>query len=280
MRHWTVRALVTLALLGLAGVASAQEVEMTFYGNQHFKFVTPGGKTILINPWVKGNPDWPQDLKLEELKKVDAIFVSGGHGDDMGNADEIAKQSGATIVTPAELGRYFQLAGVPPAQIFGVAPGGQGEMAGVKYQVVHTHHGTGFTIPAQPILQYGGVNSGYILTFENGTKVYFASSSPLTIEFQLFGSRYKPHVALLPVGGRYQMHPDDAAYAAKLLTTENPNLKTVVPQHHRVKASSPGGPGATPEAFDAEVKKLGLPVTVLNPKIGQPYKVSSTGEVK
>ena len=55
------------------------------------------------------------------------------------------------------------------------------------------------------------------------------------MDFQLFGMRYKPHVALLPVGGRYQMHPDDAAYAAKLLTTENPNLKTVVPQHHRIK---------------------------------------------
>ena len=111
-------------------------------------------------------------------------------------------------------------------------------------------------------------------------RVYFASSSPLTIEFQLFGSRYKPHVALLPIGGRFQMHPDDAAYAAKLLTTENPNLKTVVPQHHRIKQPSPGGPGATPEAFEVEVKKLGLPVTVLNPKIGQTYRISSNGEIK
>jgi L-ascorbate metabolism protein UlaG (beta-lactamase superfamily) len=280
MRSSTIRVLVSVVLLGLASVAVAQEVEMTFYGNQHFKFVTPGGKTILINPWVKGNPDWPQDMKLEELLKVDAIFVSGGHGDDMGNADEIAKQSKATIVTPAELGTYFQLAGVPPAQIFGSAPGGQGEIAGVKYQIVHTHHGTGYTLPQQPMRQYGGVNSGYILTFENGVKVYFASSSPLTIEFQLFGSRYKPHVALLPIGGRFQMHPDDAAFAAKLLTTENPNLKTVVPQHHRIKGPSPGGPGATPEAFDAEVKKLGLPVTVLNPKVGQAYKISSNGEIK
>jgi L-ascorbate metabolism protein UlaG (beta-lactamase superfamily) len=280
MRSSTIRVLVALTLLGLAGAAAAQEVEMTFYGNQHFKFVTPGGKTILINPWVKGNPDWPQDMKLEELLKVDAIFVSGGHGDDMGNADEIAKQSKATIVTPAELGTYFQLAGVPPAQIFGSAPGGQGEIAGVKYQIVHTHHGTVYTLPQQPMRQYGGVNSGYILTFENGVKVYFASSSPLTMEFQLFGSRYKPHVALLPIGGRFQMHPDDAAYAAKLLTTENPNLKTLVPQHHRVKTPSPGGPGATPEVFDGEVKKLGLPLTVLNPKIGQAYKISSTGEIK
>ncbi len=272
--------LITVALLVLPVPSPAADVEITFYGNQHFKFVTPGGKVILINPWVKGNPDWPKDMKLEDIKKVDAIFVSGGHGDDMGTADEIAKQSGATIVTPAELGAYFEQVGVPAAQIFVSAAGGQGTIAGVKYQIVHTHHGTGYALPNNPIRQYGGVNSGYILTFENGLRVYFASSSPLTMEFQLFGSRYKPHVALLPIGGRFQMHPDDAAYAAKLLMTDNPGLKTLVPQHHRVNVPSPGGPGANPEAFEAEVKKLGLPLRVLNPRIGQTYRISETGEVK
>lgn len=267
-------------LLVLATSVRAGEVEMTFYGNQHFKFVTPAGKVVLINPWVRGNPDWPKDMKLEEIKKVDAIFVSGGHGDDMGNADEIAKQSGAVIVTPAELGGYFQQAGVPGPQIFLVSAGGQGTIAGVRYQVVHTFHGTGYNVPGNPLRQYGGINAGYILTFESGVRVYFASSSPLTMEFQLFGSRYQPHVALLPIGGRFLMHPDDAAYAAKLLMTDNPNLKTVVPQHHRINAPSPGGPGANPEAFEAEVKKLGLPLAVLNPKIGQAYRLSATGEVE
>jgi L-ascorbate metabolism protein UlaG (beta-lactamase superfamily) len=281
MQRLSVLALaVVLAVFALSGPAVAADVVMTFYGNQHFKFVTPGGKTILINPWVKGNPDWPKDMPLEDIKKVDAIFVSGGHGDDMGQADEIAKQSGATIVTPAELGGYFLQAGVPAQQVYGVSAGGQGTTAEVKYQVVPTHHGTGYSLPNNPVRQYGGVNAGYILTFENGLRVYFASSSPLTMDFQLFGSRYKPHVALLPIGGRYQMHPDDAAYAAKLLTTDNPHLKTLVPQHHRLNAPSPGGPGATPAAFEAEVQKLGLPLKVLNPKIGQTYTLSTTGEVK
>lgn len=198
----------------------------------------------------------------------------------MGNADEIAKQTGATIVTPPELGNYFQHVGVPGPQIFTAAPGGQGTIAGVRYQVVHTFHGTGFTLPNMPLRGYGGPNNGYILTFDSGLKVYFASSSPLTMEFQLFGSRYKPHVALLPIGGRFLMHPDDTAYASKLLMTDNPNLKTLVPQHHWISRPSPGGPGATPEAFEAEVKKLGLPLKVLNPKIGETYKLSATGEVK
>ncbi len=57
-------------------------------------------------------------------------------------------------------------------------------------------------------------------------------------------------------------------------------MKTLVPQHHWINRPSPGGPGATPEAFDAEGKKLGLPLKVLNPKIGQTYKISGTGEMK
>ena len=81
------KSLVTIGLtllLGLShGVGFAADVEMVFYGNQHFKFTTENGKVILIDPWVKGNPDWPKDMKLEDIKKVDAIFVSGGHGDDM-----------------------------------------------------------------------------------------------------------------------------------------------------------------------------------------------------
>ncbi|MFQ5521368.1 MAG: MBL fold metallo-hydrolase, partial [Candidatus Methylomirabilia bacterium] len=264
--------LFAVALLTIPTAVLAGDVEMTFYGNQHFKFVSVDGKVILVNPWVKRNPDWPKAMKLEDIKRVDAIFVSGGHGDDMGQADEIAKQSGATIITPAELGSYFLAVGVPRQQIFISAAGGRGTIAGVKYQIVQTFHGTGYRLPNNPLRQYGGINSGYILTFENGLRVYFASSSPLTMEFQLFGSRYKPHVALLPIGGRFMMHPDDAAYAAKLLMTENPNLKTLVPQHHRINASSPGGPGANPEAFEAAVKKLGLPLRVQNPQIGQAYK--------
>ena len=56
-RRVTALALGIAALLVTGAPASGADVEMTFYGNQHFKFVTPGGQVILINPWVKGNPD-------------------------------------------------------------------------------------------------------------------------------------------------------------------------------------------------------------------------------
>ena len=99
-----------------------------------------------------------------------------------------------------------------------------------------------------------------------------AGSTGLTADLQLYGTRYKPHVAMLPIAGRFMMHPDDAAYAAKLLMTDNPNLKTVIPQHHRYKRRPPWM--GTPDQFESEVKKLGLPLKVVKVAPGKVYTLT------
>ncbi len=94
--------LVTALLLSLVIAAPASAVEMTFYGNQHFKFVSYEGKVILINPWVKGNKDAPMTLDSYKKGDVDLILTTSGHGDDQGNAVEIAAKTGARIFTVAD----------------------------------------------------------------------------------------------------------------------------------------------------------------------------------
>ncbi len=74
---------------------------------------------------------------------------------------------------------------------------------------------------------------------------------------------------MVPIMGRYMMHPDDAAFAVKLLQTGNPNLKTAIPQHFRLKKRFPWM--GTPLQFADEVKKLGLNVGVLIPKVGEEF---------
>ena len=99
------RVAAVLPTLMIAVTASA--VEMTFYGNQHFKFVSDQGKVILINPWVKGNKDAPMTLDSYNKGDVDLILTTAGHGDDQGNAVEIAARTGATSFTVAELGGWM-----------------------------------------------------------------------------------------------------------------------------------------------------------------------------
>ena len=269
---------VTAGLLTLAIALPASAVEMTFYGNQHFKFVSDEGKVILINPWVKGNKDAPMTLDSYKKGDVDLILTTSGHGDDQGNAVEIAARTGATIFTVAELGGWMQSQiekfGGSKKQIYRGAIGGRYKVGNVTVQLIQAAHGTGINARNKdhPGAYYGGPASGSVITFESGLTVLMAGSTGLSIELQLFGMRFKPHVALVPIAGRFMMHPDDAAFATKLLMTDNPNLKTVVPQHHRFKGR-PSWMG-TPAEFEAESKKLGLNVNVLSPGVGKTYTLS------
>ena len=279
LKHMSGRlSLVAVGLLALVIAAPASAVEMTFYGNQHFKFVSDEGKVILINPWVKGNKDAPMTLDSYKKGDVDLILATSGHGDDQGNAVEIAARTGATIFTVAELGSWMQSQiekyGGTKKQIYRGAIGGRYKVGNVTVQLIQAAHGTGISTGRKdhPARYYGGPASGSVITFESGLVVLMAGSTGLSMELRLFGMRFQPHVALLPIAGRFMMHPDDAAFAAKLLMTDNPNLKTVVPQHFRVKGR-PAWMG-TPAEFEAEIKKLGIKVNVLSPVVGKTYTLT------
>ncbi len=260
-------------LLFAVSAGSAAEVEMTFYGNQHFRLKSPGGKVILINPWIKGNKDAGIAVDFYKKGEVDLILATSGHGDDQGQAVDIAANTGAKIFAPSELGSWMrgkvEEKGGSKKQVTGGGPGGRYKLGDITVQMLQAAHSSGISAAGG---RYGGVAAGYLITFENGLKLLMAGSTGLTLDLQLFGMRYQPHVVMVPIAGRYMMHPDDAAFATKLLGTDNPNLKTAIPQHFRVQGK-PGWMG-TPDEYEAEVKKLGLSVNVLKPKIGQVYTLT------
>ncbi len=257
----------------LAGSASAAEVKMSFYGNQHFRFESPTGKVILINPWIKGNKDVDFGVDFYKKGEVDLILATSGHGDDQGQAVDIAANTGATIFAPAELGFWMagevEKKGGSKKQVYAGAIGGRYQLGDITVQMLQAAHSSGISAAGG---RYGGVAAGYLITFENGLKVLMAGSTGLTLDLQLFGMRYQPHVVMVPIAGRFMMHPDDAAFATKLLMTDNPNLKTAIPQHHRFKGRPPWM--GTPEEYKAEVEKLGLDVDVLSPEIGKVYTLT------
>ena len=76
---------VVAACLAFAGVANAQgKVELLWYSQAAFKLTTPGGKVILIDPWIMGGPLTPPELKdLGKVGKVDLVLVTHGHGDHL-----------------------------------------------------------------------------------------------------------------------------------------------------------------------------------------------------
>ncbi len=269
--------LICAASFILVSAAQAAEVTMQFFGNQHFRFVSTEGKVILINPWIKGNRDFPHQIDFYKKGEVDLILPTSGHGDDQGDSVEIAARTGAKIFVVSELGIIMQKRigqfGGSKAQVYRGSISGRTKTGGVTVQILHSQHGSGARGPKDsPDALYGGPAAGFLITFENGLRVLMAGSTGLSMDLQLYGMRYKPHVALIPIAGRFMMHPDDAAFAAKLLMTDNPNLKTVVPQHHRYNGR-PSWMG-TPDQFEAELKKLGLSLKVIKPEIGKTYTLT------
>jgi L-ascorbate metabolism protein UlaG (beta-lactamase superfamily) len=262
--RWVIGGAVAAMLAAWAGPAPAQSgpVKMEWFSWSIFRFTSPGGKVIVTNPFVK-NPDSP--VKVEDFAKVDAIVVADGHTDEVGSTDEIAIKTGAKIVTPFEMWTtYFQPRNVPEAQMHRSNPGDWLKLDGITIRNVGAVHGSG-----TPDKLYGGPAMGFMLHFENGLTVYFAGSTALTMDMQLWGMLYKPDVAILPLSANRD--PQDIVHMVRLLRTENPNLKTIVPHHHRLQPP-PGAP--TPATMEAVLKTAGLPVTVLNPDLKKVYELT------
>lgn len=262
VRPWPLLLIATAWLLAAAGAAAAQAqpVKVEWLSWSHFRFTSPGGKVVLTNPFVT-NPDSP--IKAADITKADIIVIADGHRDEVGSADEIAIKTGAKVLAASEMLRnYFAERNLAEAQFLPTNPGDRHTIDGITIRGVNSVHGSGTVDKG-----YGGPALGFVIRFENGLTVYFAGSTALTLDMQLWGSLYRPDVAILPLSGRRDVQ--EIVHMVRLLRTENPNLKTVIPHHHRLQQP----PGVTPADLDNAIKASGLPVRVLNPELSRSYEL-------
>jgi L-ascorbate metabolism protein UlaG (beta-lactamase superfamily) len=251
-----------LAVPAGLGAQSSAPVKMEWLSWSHFRFTSPTGKVILTNPFTT-NPDSP--IKAADITKADFILVADGHGDEVGASDEIAIKTGAKIIAAGEMMRnYYEPRKLPPAQFLPAGPSDWYRLDGLTVRIVNAVHGSG-----TPDKTYGGPALGFMVQFENGLTVYFSGSTGLTMDMQLWGSLYKPDVAILSLASRRD--PQDIVHMVRLLRTDNPNLKTVIPHHHRLQP-----PAGAPTVADMEnvLKASGLPVRVLNPELSRAYELT------
>jgi L-ascorbate metabolism protein UlaG (beta-lactamase superfamily) len=247
--------------------SSEDTVQLEWLGWMFFRLTSPSGQVVLTSPYLL-NPDSP--YTLDDLDRVDLILVPNAHGDDMGQTLDIASKTGARVIAPDPLARWMVSRGLTRAQVTSSSIGDVHTVDGIRVRVVHNLHDNSLLsaqLPDEPTF-YAGPAQGYIVTFQNGLTVYFAASSAIHMDMQLFGSLYKPHVALLNLSS--SRDPVDVAHMARLLLTDNPNLRTVIPQHYRV-----GDPRLAQIA--AEIQRLGLPVRFLTPAILEPHTFGGNG---
>jgi L-ascorbate metabolism protein UlaG (beta-lactamase superfamily) len=196
-------------------------IKITWLGHATFRIETLGGKTVLIDPWVAGNPKCPE--KEKNLAKVDVMLCTHGHGDHIGDAVEIAKKHDPMVVGMPELCGWLEGKGVK--RVSGMNKGGTQTVGDIKVTMVHAVHSSG--IQDGNHMVYGGEACGYVVEFSNGMKIYHAGDTCVFGDMAIIREIYAPAICMLPIGDHYTMGPREAAYACKLLKP-----KMVVPMHY------------------------------------------------
>lgn len=196
-------------------------VSITWYGHSAFALTSPGGKVILIDPWLE-NPKAPADAKA--ISSVDVILVTHGHSDHVGNTVEIVRRTGAMVVCIYELALW--LSGQGLEKVTGMNKGGTVEIDGISMTMVDARHSCDIDVDGK-VVAAGGEAAGFVIQMENGYTIYHAGDTSLFGDMKFIGKLHEPDVAILPIGDLYTMGPREAAMACDLIKP-----RTIIGMHY------------------------------------------------
>jgi len=190
-------------------------MKITYLGHASLA-IGVNGKNLIVDPFISGN-ELAKHIDINSLK-ADYILITHAHGDHILDVEAIAKNTGAVIVSNAEIAGYYEAKG------FKTHPMNHGgawtfDFGIVKY--VNAIHSSSF-----PDGTYGGQPGGFVI--ETGEKnVYIAGDTALTYDMKLIPMKNPLDLAILPVGSNFTMDVDDAAIAAEFL-----EVTTVLGYHY------------------------------------------------
>jgi L-ascorbate metabolism protein UlaG (beta-lactamase superfamily) len=217
---------------------------ITWYSHAVIAIDTAGTK-LLVDPFLTGNPAAP--IGPADIDP-DVILVSHGHGDHVGDTVDMAKRTGAQVISNFEIAGWFEKQGLEKVHPMHI--GGGFDFPWGRVKLTNALHGS-----ALPDGSYGGNPCGFLFTIE-GKKVYHACDTGLFYDMKLIGEE-GVDLAILPIGDNFTMGPDDALRAVKLLEP-----KQVLPIHYNTFDLIAQDPSGWKERVEAETSAT---VTVLGP---------------
>jgi L-ascorbate metabolism protein UlaG (beta-lactamase superfamily) len=191
---------------------------LTWHGHSTFTLEADSGKRIMFDPFLNDNPK--SEIRVEDVDDLDYILCSHGHYDHFGDAIEVARRTGATLVGTFELVAFAQSKGVQHGHGMNVGGGHMFDFGYVKLTPA-VHSGT---VDGDEEGRFTSVAHGFLVDMA-GKRLYHSGDTALIMEMQLLKGRVD--VALLPIGDNFTMGPSDAAQAVGFIEP-----RVVIPMHY------------------------------------------------
>lgn len=265
----TMGAAAPAAAVAAAGPAQRTgKTEVLWLGQSSTRITTPGGKVIMIDPWLTSNPKTPAAWKdLHALGKVDLILVTHAHYDHVADAPALAKLNNAVVWGPAGLNQTLTTYKILPdnlSQRFGkggtIMPWGP---SGPKITAVHAEHSSEYAYkdPAtgKDEVLPGGEPVGFIIEMENGFRIWHMGDTGPFGDMRLIADMYRPDLIMIPIGGHFVLNPVDAA----MVTRDMIRPRYAIPIHYGTIPQLRGTPAEYKAALGSS------PVQVLDVQPGQ-----------
>lgn len=198
-------------------------MKLTWLGHASFRLEIEDA-VILIDPWVTGNPMFPEERRMEAIAGATHCLITHGHGDHATDAPAICAELGIPAVGIYDLMQFWTAR--DGTDVIGFNKGGTVDLNGAQVTMVNATHSSSQEGPEGPV--YLGHESGYMIAGD-GHVIYVSGDTDIMADMGWMGEYHRPDIGILAAGGYFTMDMKRAAFAARKYF----DFKTVIPCHYR-----------------------------------------------